>query len=364
MSKFAFILHAVIAKDVAFKYPVLKFLPDSLIEKVIRHISPRVLSHIDGVKSLTGAETEGWFVGCPLTTKQLIEDDPAVSIRKIVECGKIAQELGAEVVGLGAYTAIVGDAGKSIAAALDIGVTTGNSYTIVTAVEGAINAAEAMGINPKDVRAAVLGATGSIGKACARLLAGKVAEIDVVGRRDHATERVVTELRDAGIDNVRALTDIPKALAASDIVITVTSAISDVVPAEALRPGAVICDVARPRDVSRAVALKRDDVLVIEGGVVDVPGDVDFHFEFGFPPKTAYACMAETMMLGLEGMTDDYSIGRDIAPDQVDEISGLAQKHGFKLAGFRSFERNVDPAFIQKTRERAEKARAKAGITV
>jgi predicted amino acid dehydrogenase len=112
------------------------------------------------------------------------------------------------------------------------------------------------------------------------------------------------------------------------------------------------------------VALKRDDVLVIEGGVVDVPGDVDFHFEFGFPPKTAYACMAETMMLALEGMTDDYSIGRDIAPDQVDEITGLAMKHGFKLAGFRSFERNVDPAFIQKTRERAEQARAKAGIRV
>jgi predicted amino acid dehydrogenase len=170
-------------------------------------------------------------------------------------------------------------------------------------------------------------------------------------------------MRDAGIDNVRALTDIPKALAASDIVITVTSAISDVVPADALRPGSVVCDVARPRDVSHAVALQREDVLVIEGGAVEVPGDVDFHFNFGFPPKTAYACMAETMMLALEGMVSDYSIGRDIAPEQVAEITALADKHGFKLAGFRSFERTVSEEFIAKTREKAERKRREMGIS-
>ncbi len=51
-----------------------------------------------------------------------------------------------------------------------------------------------------------------------------------------------------------------------------------------LKPGAVVCDVARPRDVSKLVAEQRDDVLVIEGGMVEVPGPVDFHFDFGFPP--------------------------------------------------------------------------------
>ncbi len=363
MSRFAFIIHAVEARDAGRKYKVLAHLPDRWIERALRFISPKIISKITGVRSAVGAETEGWFIGCPLTTRQLVDDDPAASIRKIIECGKIAQDLGAEIVGLGAYTAIVGDAGKSIADALDIGVTTGNSYTIATAVQGAVNAAKVMGIDPTQVRAAVLGATGSIGRACVRGLAGKVAEIDVVGRRDHATERVVQEMRDAGIDNVRALTDIPKALAASDIVITVTSAISDVVPADALRPGSVVCDVARPRDVSHAVALQREDVLVIEGGAVEVPGDVDFHFNFGFPPKTAYACMAETMMLALEGMVSDYSIGRDIAPEQVAEITALADKHGFKLAGFRSFERTVSEEFIAKTREKAERKRREMGIS-
>ena len=49
----------------------------------------------------------------------------------------------------------------------------------------------------------------------------------------------------------------------------------------------------------RQCAELRDDVFVFEGGVVAPPGDVEFNFDFGFPPKTCYACMAETMALAL-----------------------------------------------------------------
>src|SRR5207244_11874140 len=63
---------------------------------------------------------------------------------------------------------------------------------------------------------------------------------------------------------------------------------------EDLRPGAVVCDVARPRNVSRLVYERRDDVLVIDGGVIEIPGEVDFGFDFGFPPRTTEACVAET----------------------------------------------------------------------
>ncbi|HHX77135.1 MAG TPA: shikimate dehydrogenase, partial [Firmicutes bacterium] len=122
-----------------------------------------------------------------------------------------------------------------------------------------------------------------------------------------------------------------------------------------LKPGAVVCDVARPRDVSAAVVKDRKDVLIIEGGVVEVPGDVNFNFNFGFPPRTSYACMAETMILCLEGRFENYSLGRDISLAQVDEISRLARKHGFKLAGMRSFERAVTPEHIASVREAARR---------
>jgi fatty aldehyde-generating acyl-ACP reductase len=122
-----------------------------------------------------------------------------------------------------------------------------------------------------------------------------------------------------------------------------------------LKPGAVVCDVARPRDVSRRVAEQRDDVLVIEGGMVEVPGNVDFHFDFGFPPGKSYACMAETMVLALEGRYEDYTIGKNISIEQALEIGEMAARHGFKLSGFRSFEKPVSEATINAVREQAIK---------
>ncbi|MCL6624776.1 MAG: hypothetical protein K6T17_09215, partial [Fimbriimonadales bacterium] len=117
------------------------------------------------------------------------------------------------------------------------------------------------------------------------------------------------------------------------------------------------CDVARPRDVSRRVAEERPDVLVLEGGIVEVPGDVNFGFDFGFPPRMAYACMAETMILALENRPEPFTLGKKVSVAQVEEIRRLAEKHGFRLAGFRSFEKPVSEETIQRVRRLAEHRR-------
>ncbi|MGC8861944.1 MAG: shikimate dehydrogenase, partial [Armatimonadota bacterium] len=92
---------------------------------------------------------------------------------------------------------------------------------------------------------------------------------------------------------------------------------------------------------------------VIEGGVVEVPGDVNFNFDFGFPPKTAYACMSETMMLALEGRYECFTLGKNVSLAQVEETQRLAAKHGFRLAGFRSFEKAVTQEQIERIRRNA-----------
>jgi predicted amino acid dehydrogenase len=125
-----------------------------------------------------------------------------------------------------------------------------------------------------------------------------------------------------------------------------------------LKPGCVVCDVARPRDVSRAVVQERDDVLVIEGGMVEAPGPVDFHFNFGFPPRMAYACMAETITLALEGRYECFTLGKEIHVERVKEIAAMAARHGFRLGGFRSFERTVTDDEIERIRENARRKRA------
>jgi predicted amino acid dehydrogenase len=357
MNTFAFIIHALDVRDVARKYPLARYLPDSWVEAGLRLIKPNILSHVQ-IKSATGAEADGYFVACPTTSRQFLNDPPERSYRAIVAAGELGASVGAKIVGLGAYTSIAGDAGITVAERLDIGVTTGNSYTVATAVEGAMEASRLVGHDPRATSAAILGATGSIGRACALLLADQVGRLILVARSRERLEALAEEVRAQGSAAVDVSTDLPAALREADLVVAVTSALDAVVTPEALKPGAIVCDVARPRDVSRTVAEQRDDVLVIEGGAVEVPGRPAWPFNFGFPDGLAYACMAETMILALEGRFEDFSLGRELRLDQIREIAELATKHGFKLAGFRSFERMVDPMTIAGVRQAAERARA------
>jgi predicted amino acid dehydrogenase len=286
-------------------------------------------------------------------------DNKEDSVQVVIRAVRVAEKIGADIVGLGAYTSIVGNAGQLVADAVDVAVTTGNSYTVYTAVEGALKAAQLMGMDPSRACVAVLGATGSIGRACALLLADKVGSMALAARRLQCLSEVAEQVRAVAKGRVTIHSDVADAMRDADIVITVTSALDTVVEPEHLKPGAVVCDVARPRDVSKRVAAERDDVLVIEGGVVKVPGPVNFNFDFGFPPGMAYACMAETMILALEGIIEDYSIGRELSLEKVINIGKLAQKHGFELAGFRSFERALSTDEIGRIREKAEQARAR-----
>lgn len=350
MTKFAFIIHPLSARDAARKYPMAKYFPDALIEAFLRRKRPMILSEIKGIKSLTGATTEGFFIGCPLTVKQMTTLPIELVYERITQCAEVAQAAGAEIIGLGAFTAVVGDGGKTVAERAKIAVTTGNSYTVATAIEGTMKACEMLEVPVSSATLAVVGATGSIGKTCAIVMSRSFGRTVLVGRDLARTQAIADSI------GASATTDI-SAIKEADVVVTVTSSDAPIIMPEHLKPGCIVCDVSRPRDVSVLVSKERPDVLVIEGGVVKVPGDVQFNFNFGFPEKTAYACMSETMLLALEGRAENFTIGKDVSVEQVDEMIALAKKHGFTLAGFRSFEKAVDQSAIDRA-----KAARKSGV--
>jgi predicted amino acid dehydrogenase len=357
---FAFIIHPIDPKrDVSRKFPLLgRCLNERQIDFFSTFFPPVYISEIEGIRSeATGKEIKGWFIACPYTPKRMMELPERTVYRKIIQTGQLAEKLGAQILGLGAFTSVVGDAGLTIAKALDVPVTTGDSYTVTVAVEAIREAACLMDIPLRGASAAVVGATGAIGQVCADLLADDVERLYLIGRKEDKLE----ELRDRLKVHARAelvVSTTMDVLAEAQLILTVTNAVHDVIRPEFLQPGSVICDVARPRDVSAMVARVRDDILVIDGGMVDVPGPVDFHFNFGFPPGKAFACMAETIALALEGRFEDYTLGKQITRERVVEIGSIAAKHGFRLSGFRSFEQEVTARQIEAVRRSAKKARA------
>lgn len=347
---FAFVIHPIDAKrDVSRKYPALGRLPVWLIEFLSVFYPPVYISEISGICSAaTGAHLRGWFVACPLTPRLMLKLPPAIVYRKIIQTGRLAERLGAQILGLGAFTSVVGDGGKTVARELSIPVTTGDSYTVAMAVRAIRQAARRMDITLQQSTLAVVGATGTIGSVCAQMLAPDVRRTILVGRNEERLRATADNLVECGAQDVHTTTDMRR-ISQAECVITVSNALEAIVGPEHLRRGAVVCDVARPRDVSRQVAQKRGDVLVIEGGMVRVPGTVDFGFDFGFPAGMAYACMAETMVLALDDRFQSFSLGKQVQLAQVRAIDKMAAKHGFRLGGLRSFERAVSEAEITNT---------------
>jgi predicted amino acid dehydrogenase len=357
VDSFAFIIHPIDPKrDVSRKFPLLgRIFNERIINYGSTFFPPLLLSEVEGIQSkTTGKVLKGWLIACPLTAARMLELNERIAYYKIIQTGRLAERLDAGILGLGAFTSVVGDGGITVANALDIPVTTGDAYTISVAIQAVHKAAKLMEIDLANATTAIVGATGAIGRVCAELFANDVAELYLIGRNKNKLNNLQRSLRKNTKTNLFTSTELSD-LQKAQVILTVSSAVHAIIQPEHLKPGSIICDVARPRDVAARVAAERDDIFVFDGGIVDVPGNVDFHFDFGFPPGKAYACMAETIALALEGRFEDYTLGKHITRDRVDEITQIATKHGFELSGFRSFERPVTTEQIYRIRENANK---------
>jgi len=173
---FAFIIHPIDPKrDVSRKFPFLgRVLTERQIDFFSTFFPPVYVSEIEGIRSeATGKGVKGWFVACPYTPRRMLELAERTVYRKIIQTGRMAEKLGADILGLGAFTSVIGDAGVTIANHLDIPVTTGDSFTVAMAVQAIREAACAMNINIHAATVAIVGATGTIGRVASAAATGR-----------------------------------------------------------------------------------------------------------------------------------------------------------------------------------------------
>jgi fatty aldehyde-generating acyl-ACP reductase len=363
--KFCFVIHPLSLDDVARYEPGAKGKGAPIVRKIMEWMPPWTVVHVTGVRAPDGRETEGWFVSAPLLPEQMMELPRDEVYGRILKAIDLGVEQGAEIAGLGAFTAVVGDGGITINERSPIPVTTGNSLTIAAGVQSFFRGAHEMEIDPAESTAVVAGATGSIGGACVELIAPRVKHVIMVARNETRLRKFHEQIEGRMPCELSYTTDISAAVRRAQLVLTATSSTQDVIQPEDLQTGAVVCELSLPHDVSRRVALERPDVLVTEGGNMIVPGEPRFErfrergqdFDLNLPPRTALACMSETMVLALEGRIEPFTLGRGIDLDKVREIEAMADRCGFKLAGMRAFDAAITEEKIAATRDAAARRR-------
>jgi predicted amino acid dehydrogenase len=371
-SRFAFVIHPLsqeFFRTISALDAIAKVSPPAVmdgVEKMMAHAPPFVYSTVTGITSPTGAQAEGWLITVGGTPKELMSHDPEFTYKRLLAAADMAQKMGAQIMGLGAFTKVVGDAGVTVAKRAPLPITTGNSYSASGALWAANDAVKRLGIAEVDEKgrlrgkAMVVGATGAIGSVCARLLAMACDELWLVSIEP---AKLLALKADIEREDPRAQIFVSASaddhIADMDVIVTATSgAGKKVLDIMKVKPGAVITDVARPLDLSAEDVAKRPDVLVIESGEIDLPGDPRMK-EIGLPPGVAYACLAETIVLALEGRFETFTIGRNIEWEKVKEIYRLGLKHGMKLAAISGVNGVYSDEDIARIRDRAIAERAK-----
>ena len=367
--RFAFVVHPLSQEYIKKGFPFPKATPQFImdgVETLAAYLPPMVYCKMSNIISPTGAEAEGWLISVGGTPKEMLSHSPEFTYRRLLHAAKIAEEMGAQLMGLGAFTKVVGDAGITVARRARIPITTGNSYSASGALWAAADAIRRMGLisikkDAKKVPAKtmVIGATGSIGSVSARLLAMAFDEVVIAGR----DIKKLNELRDSILldtpdAKVIASTDYDSLLGDMDMIVTSTSgAGKKILDITKVKPGCVITDVARPLDLPAEEVAKRPDVLVIESGEIELPTQVKGLKSIGLPKNVIYACLAETIVLALEGRFEVFTIGRDTEWEKVKEIYKLGIKHGMKLSAISGVKGVYTDEDIARVVALAKKAR-------
>ena len=343
--KFAFIIHPL-STDHLFKHPLLKKF--SKLKKPLGSLTEEVLAlspgffygTIKGIKSeKNGKGVEGLIYSVTETPRKLLEKEPQTIYKKLVNLAKEADKRGAGIIGLGAYTKIVGDAGVTVANLSPIPVTTGNSLSAASTLWAAKFAIEKMGLvknvdNTYLGQLMVVGATGSIGAVSAKILAKSWNEIILVAPRAYKLLELKEEILNIAPNaEIKISTSADSFSHECDLIITTTSAQGGkVLNIEDVKSGCVICDVSRPFDISLEDSLLRPDVMVIASGEVQLPGEIKSNVDLGLEGNIVYACLAETALLAMEGKLESFTLSRNINYEKVLEIDRMAKDHGVRLS--------------------------------
>lgn len=300
-----------------------------LLGRVSRVLEPFLLG-TEVLKSSHGNSVELNVITVPFTAAEALGalragDGDRVQ-RQVQAAIELSARLGCSLVGCGGYTSIVSDNCQSLVTE-GLGITSGNSLTAVATAEALLGTARRRSIEPRVL--GVVGAAGNIGAMLGELASEGAERVVLIGRAGAAPRlRRVADRLGCPVTLATSL----DALRECSLIVTATnSPVPIVLPEHIGTHPLVLCDAAVPNDVSADVLVERPNAVVIRGGSLRLPLSQELCSPgLSVSKGTVYACLAETVVLGLSGMYQSFSYGA-LRLDQVKLIRTLAHHHGFSV---------------------------------
>ncbi len=342
MNKFGFIAHPI---DLTSFYDFLgplgkiaKKLPRNMVKYITSILPSYELCSYNNIRSSMGLSVSGIIAAVPLLPIQ-IASLPEERVLDLIETGirKCVKE-GAQIVGLGGFTSVVGNEGEVLSKRVSVPLTSGNALTASLTLEGIYKATFLMNLTLSDCTVAILGSTGDIGSICTKILSKKVNKLNIAARNEKRLQEFSAIITRCGGAKVEVFKYTKDAVKEADIILSATSSVSTIIEPEHLKPGCIVCDVSLPANIAKEVTNIRNDIFVFEGGLAKIehPEDIKKSILRNVLPRNSiFGCAAETIALTFENKFEPYSIGRgNITEEKIEKIREIAVKHGIALSDF------------------------------
>ena len=294
---------------------------------------PQLVEHVQ-IVSPSGKSIEGAYIDSCFVPEMLGRFKTAR--RKVLNAMELAQKKGINITALGGFTSIIFENFNLLQHKQIRNTTlewerftTGNTHTAwVICRQLEINA-PSIGIDPKQAKVAVVGATGDIGSAVCRWLSRRtgVAELFLVARQKQPLLDLQKELGGGKI------LGLDEALASADVVVWVASMPRTLeIDSSKLRNPCLMIDGGYPKNLDGKVSGK--GVHVLKGGIVEFFNDIGWSMmelaAMEKPQREMFACFAEAMLLEFENCHSNFSWGRNnITLEKMDFIGKASVRNGF-----------------------------------
>jgi predicted amino acid dehydrogenase len=311
-------------------------LPDDEVKDILPWIPPRAVCHVE-VGSIAGTKVCGLYIDSFIPPDRLDAACVYENVARVRRAAACAIEAGAKIVSLGGFSSILIEGNfDQLPERNGTVFTTGNTLTVGFIVQGIKKICALEGRNLQRSTLLIVGATGDVGSGCARCLAPLARRVLLNARNGERLRRLAAELEADGVQ-LEIATDLRRFSAEADVVICAASLASPSLLLDRIAPHALVCDAGYPKNLAPGAAMP--GATVFFGGLGHITGGLTFTPDFHgvlnrHPfPDVVHGCLLEGMALALEGRFEPFSQGRGaITPERVDEIEGIASRHGIYLA--------------------------------
>ena len=321
----------------------MEWIPNRLMKQVSRHIPPVFLGQIKNFARpdlKRQAVGDAFWIGS--SPQQLLQQETETIIRSIQRIAYMSEQLNARMLGTATRSREIVAALDLVKAKTDIGLSSGEAYTIISALDfGITHLAALRGIDQlSDAKAIVINSDDVVCQVATEYLAGRLSNIELIGAKPKPLMQLKKDIEEIHSDtNITISTAAEKGVETADFILIgrTQNRFQPTLDISCVPPGAIICDLGQPALLTPEQAMTRPDTLIIESGLIEMPVPLTADFKLGHSLDKIPAALAEAALLTLESRFADFGLLSELDSNHLYVIRDLAQKHNFKTVAAEAF---------------------------